>query len=98
MTAMGVRELRSQEAQHDSGVILRSVDRETMQVEYQGRTLDLDVDRAPGDYAFYLPAAPTWDDGSPIPADTIDLIKNAITEIERFWGANVEFHTVGDDG
>jgi hypothetical protein len=97
MAAMGVRELRSQEAQHDSGVILRSVDRDTMQVDYQGRRLNLPVDRAPGDYAFYLPTDPRWDDGSPIPAETIDLIKNAITEIEHHWGSTVEFHTLGSD-
>jgi hypothetical protein len=97
MAAMGVRELRSQEAQHDSGVILRSIDRDTMQVEYQGRRLNLPVDRAPGDYAFYLPADPRWDDGSPIRADTVDLIKNAITEIERHWGAAAEFHTLGSN-
>lgn len=58
MAAMGVRELRSREAQRDSGVILRSFDRDTMQGEYQGHTLNLPVDRAPGDYACYLPANP----------------------------------------
>ena len=52
-----------------------------MQVEYQGRPLNLPVDRAPGDYAFYLPANPRWDDGNSIPAEIVDLIKHAITEL-----------------
>ena len=91
---MGVRELRSQEAQNDAGVILRSLDRETMQVEYQDRTLNLAVDRAPGDYAFYLPARPMWNDGTPVTPDALALIKDAITEIERHWGATVTFHVL----
>jgi hypothetical protein len=97
MAAVGVHEIRSQEAQNDAGVILRSIDRETMQVEYQGRRLNLPVDRAPGDYAFYLPADPRWDDGTRISADSLDLVKTAITEIERHWGAKVEFLTIGSE-
>jgi hypothetical protein len=45
---MAVRELRSQEAQHDSGAILRSAGREAMQLEFDGHTLTIDVDRGVG--------------------------------------------------
>jgi hypothetical protein len=45
MSTVRCRKIYNQEAQHDSGMILRSIDRETMQVEYQGQTLTLDVDR-----------------------------------------------------
>jgi hypothetical protein len=88
---MAVRELRSQEAQNDAGVILRSVDRETMQVEYRGRTLDFMVDRAPNDYGVYLPAEATWADGTPIDDGTLALLRDAIVEIMRHWNTRVEF-------
>ena len=77
---MAVRELRSQEAQNDAGVILRSVNRETMQLEYQGRTLDFAVDRAPNDYGVYLPPDPTWNDGTPIDQGTRTLLKDGISK------------------
>ena len=88
---MAVRELRSQEAQNDAGVILRCIDRQTMQVEFQGRTLDFPVDRAPNDYGVYLPADATWADGTPIDAGTLDLLRDAIVEIMRHWNTRVEF-------
>jgi hypothetical protein len=88
---MAVRELRSQEAQNDAGVILRSVDRETMQLEYQGRTLNVGVDRAPNDYGVYLPANPAWNDGTPVDQGTLALLKDAIVEILRHWKTRVEF-------
>jgi hypothetical protein len=91
VVAMAVRELRSQEAQNDAGVILRSVDRESMQLEYQGRTLNVGVDRAPHDYGVYLPATPAWNDGTPIDPDTFALLKDAIVEILRHWKTRVEF-------
>lgn len=88
---MSVRELRNQEAEHDSGVVLRNLDRFTVQVEYRQRTLDLFVERSPGDYTIYLPARPVWDDGSPIPTETMQLIRDAVAEIEAFWGARTTF-------
>ena len=88
---MAVRELRSQEAQNDAGVILRSVNRETMQLEYQGRTLNIGVDRAPNDYGVYLPADPVWSDGTPIDLGTLALLRDAIVEILRHWNTRVEF-------
>ena len=87
---MAVRELRSQEAQNDAGVILRSVDRETMQLEYQGRTLNVGVDRAPNNYG-QLPATPAWNDGTPVDQGTLALLKDAIVEILRHWKTRVEF-------
>jgi hypothetical protein len=88
---MAVRDLRSQEAQNDAGVILRSVDRQSMQVEYQGRTLTFVVDRAPNSYGAYLPVNPTWNDGTPIDQGTVALLKDAIVEILRHWKTRVEF-------
>ena len=88
---MAVRELRSQEAQNDAGVILRSVNRETMQLEYQGRTLNIGVDRAPNDYGVYLPANPVWSDGTPIDQGTLAQLRDAIVEIMRYWNTRVEF-------
>jgi hypothetical protein len=92
---MAVRKLRSQEAQHDSGAILRSAGREAMQLEYDGQVLTLDVDRGVGRDLFYLPASPTWDDGSPIPHNFATQIKPIITEVEDYWGSTAEFRTVG---
>jgi hypothetical protein len=88
---MAVRDLLSQAAQNDAGVILRSVDRQTMRVEYEGRALNFVVDRAPHDYGVYLPANPTWNDGTPIDQGTLALLKDAIVEILRHWKTRVEF-------
>jgi hypothetical protein len=87
---MAVHNLRSQEARNDAGVILRSVDRETMQLEYQGRTLNVGVDRAPGNYGVYLPAAPLWTDGEPVDAHTAVILQDAIREILGHWGIRAE--------
>jgi hypothetical protein len=92
---VSVRKIYNQEAQHDSGMILRSIDRETMQVEYQGQTLTLGVDRGLRGELFYLPATLRWDDGTPIPPETAELIKPAITEIENFWNRTPEFRILG---
>jgi hypothetical protein len=92
---VSVRKIYNQEAQHDSGMILRSIDHETMQVEHQGHTLTLDVDRGLKGELFYLPAALHWDDGAPIPSEIAELIKPAITEIENFWNRTLEFRTLG---
>lgn len=91
---MAVRELRSQEAQHDSGAILRSAGREAMQLEYDGHTLTIEVERGVGADLFYLPARPTWDDGSEVSAAFAEKIVPIITEIEKFWGSAAEFRTV----
>lgn len=92
---MAVRELRSQEAQHDSGAILRSAGREAMQFELGGRVLTIDVDRGIGSDLFYLPATLRWDDGSPIAPDIAERIRPIITEVENFWGSTAEFRTLG---
>jgi hypothetical protein len=92
---MAVRELRSQEAQHDSGAILRSAGREAMQFELDGHVLTIDVDRGIGSDMFYLPATLRWDDGSPIPSEVAAQIEPIITEVENFWGSTAEFRTLG---
>jgi hypothetical protein len=88
---MTVRDLRSQEAQNDAGVILRSVDRETMQLELDGRTLNFGVDRAPGSYGVYLPARPLWNDGTPVTPAELSLLRAAIVEILAHWETEAEF-------
>lgn len=88
---MAVRDLRSQEAENDADVIVRSLDRQTMQAEYQGRTLDFAVDRALGVYAIHLPTAPVWNDGTPVSDRARALVKDAITEILRHWNTRAEF-------
>jgi hypothetical protein len=92
---MSVRELRSQEAEHDSGIVLRPLDRFTMQLEHRGRKLNLGVDRAPGRALFYLPKAPVWDDGNVIGDDELALLERVIAEIEAFWGTSAQFRRLG---
>jgi hypothetical protein len=92
---VAVHELRSQEAQHDSGAILRSHGREAMQFELGGRTMTIDVDRGIGADMFYLPGVPKWDDGEPVTPDVAATLRPIITEIERFWGSSAEFRTLG---
>jgi hypothetical protein len=91
---MAVRELRSQEAQHDSGAILRSVGREAMQFEYDGHTLTIEVDRGVGRDLFYLPRVFAWDDGTEVPMAFAEQIPSIISEIEKFWGSEAEFLTL----
>jgi hypothetical protein len=91
---MAVRELRSQEVQHDSGAILRSAGREAMQLEFNGHTLTIDVDRGVGRDLFYLSLTPWWDDGTEVPAAFAQQIPSIISEIEKFWGSEAEFCTL----
>ena len=91
---MAVHELRSQEAQHDSGAILRSHGRDEMQLELEGRVMTIGIDRGVSAVLFYLPAVLQWDDGTPVEADVLGSIKAIITEIERFWGSSAEFRTL----
>ena len=91
---MAVRELRSQEAQHDSGAILRSAGREAMELEYNGHTMAIEVDRGVGRDLFYLPATLKWDDGTEVPSDFAEQVVPIITEVERFWGSQAEFRTL----
>ena len=91
---MAVRDLQSQEAETDNGVILRSIDRWTMEVEYRHQVLNLPVERGET-YCFYLPESPRWNDGSAVPAATLELLKSAVVEIQRHWGIDdVEFQTL----
>jgi hypothetical protein len=89
--SLSVRELRNQEAQHDSGAIVRSAGRENIELEHQGRILTIGVDRGLGSDLYYLPASLSWDDGTPIPLETKAWIKEVITEVSVFWGSSAEF-------
>ncbi|WP_433827589.1 hypothetical protein ACQP2E_37015 [Actinoplanes sp. CA-015351] len=94
---MAVHELRSQAARTDSGVVLGTVDRETMRVEYLGHVMHLPVDRGLHSYGFYLPPSPVWDDSVAVSEQELAVVKNAIVEIQRFWGFAVDFHVLGVD-
>ena len=91
---MGVEEIHSQEARTDPGVVLRCVDRETLRADYQGRSVVLPVDRGVGSHGIYLPVVPSWDDGEPIPAADLAVIKDAVVEVLRHWGSETEFITL----
>ncbi|MEU4691746.1 hypothetical protein [Actinoplanes sp. NPDC023714] len=94
---MAVHEIRSQAARTDSGVLLRTVDRETMLVEFRGHAMHLPVDRGLHSYGFYLPPAPMWDDESAVSAGDLVVVKEAIVEIQRHWGFGVDFHVLKVD-
>jgi hypothetical protein len=89
-----VRELRSQEAQHDSGAILRSHGKEAVQFELDGKVMTLGVERGVGGDVFYLPVVLRWDDGSPVEDPTAALLRPVIEEINAFWGSGSEFREV----
>ncbi|MFC4067109.1 hypothetical protein [Actinoplanes subglobosus] len=91
---MGVEDIRSQEARTDTGVVLRSVDRETLRADYRGRSIVLPVDRGAGSHGIYLPAVPAWDDGEPVEAADLSVVKEAVVEVLRHWGADTEFITL----
>ncbi|MEU4420038.1 hypothetical protein AB0F81_05395 [Actinoplanes sp. NPDC024001] len=89
---MSVHELRSQEAQHDSGAILRSHGRDAVQFELAGRVMTLPVERGLHGDVFYLPAVLHWDDGDPLPPEVAATVRPVIEEINAFWGSAAEFH------
>jgi hypothetical protein len=91
-----VHELRSQEAQHDSGAILRSHGRSAVQFELDGRILTLGVERGLGGDVFYLPATLVWDDGSPLSAEAAALVRPVLEEVNAFWGSSSEFRVAGE--
>jgi hypothetical protein len=91
---MGVQAIRSQAARTDSGVVLRSVDRETLAADYRGHTIVLPVDRGIGSYGVYLPRVPVWDDGEPVPDGDLVVIKEAVVDVLRYWGTGTEFITL----
>jgi hypothetical protein len=91
---VAVHELRSQEAQHNTGAILRSHGREAVQFELDGRTMTIEVDRGIGADMFYLPTLLKCDDGTPLDAGTVAMLRPVITEIEQFWGATAQFRTL----
>lgn len=93
-SGMGIQELGSQSAQTDTGVVLRSVDRETLRADYRDRSMLLAVDGGPVSYGIYLPRVPTWDNGDPIATGDLAVIKEAVVEVLRHWGFATEFVTL----
>ena len=94
---MAVHDIRSQVARTDSGVVLKTVDRETMLVEFGGHAMHLPVDRGLVSYGFYLTAVPVWDDSLPVSTGDLTVVKAAIVEIQRHWGFGVDFHVLEVD-
>jgi hypothetical protein len=88
---VSVRELRNQVAEHDSGVVVRNVDRYTVGIDYLGRSLRLPVERGVGLYYFTLPDPLSWDDGTAVSQGELEQIKRAVSEVERFWGTTAQF-------
>jgi hypothetical protein len=91
---MAVHEIQSQSARTDTGVTLRSVDRENMRAEYRGRGILLGVERGVGTDVVYLPKTPAWEDGEPIAAADLTVVKDGVVEILRYWGSATEFYTL----
>ncbi len=88
---MPVHELRSQEAQHDSGAIVRSYGRDAVQFEWRGRVMTLNVERGIGGDVFFLPTDLRWDDEDPLDDEAAALVRPVIEEVNAFWGSNSEF-------
>lgn len=95
---MGIERIASQAARTDTGVLLRSVDRETMRAEYRGHTLTLPVGRGLRSYGVYLSPTPRWDDGALIPADELATVKAGIAEILHHWKSATELLTLPPTG
>ncbi|HWS32876.1 MAG TPA: hypothetical protein VN408_09050 [Actinoplanes sp.] len=92
---MGVHELGSQSARTDTGVVVYSVDRETLRTEYRGRSMPLPVDQGLGSIGVYLPQTPLWDDGEPVAPDDLTVLRTAVADVLRYWGFDTEFVTLG---
>lgn len=90
---MTVQELQTGEARHHSGAILRRR-RFATRFEVGGHVLTLGVEPGVRGGLYYLPNAPTWDDGTPVPRDIAAGMQSVIEEVERFWGRWPEFRAV----
>ena len=91
---MSVHELRSQAARTDTGVMLQTVDRDTMRVDYAGHVMHVPVERGLEGYGFYFPPVPTWDDEEPVSVPDLSVVKAAIVEIQQHWGFGADFHVL----
>lgn len=91
---MAVRRLGNQSAQHDSGAVVSSAGRWAVSIDYHGHRLTLDVERAVGHHLYYLPTSLKWDDGTPIPPETAEELRDIVTQVEQFWGVQAEFREV----
>ena len=49
------------------------------------------VDRGLRSYGVYLGRVPVWDDGEPITAEDLTVVKNGVAEVLRHWGKDTEF-------
>ena len=92
---MGVHEIDSQAARTDTGVVVEGVDRETLRAGYRNRSMPLSVDNGLRSYGIYLPKVPAWDDGEPVSAADLAVIKAAVVEVLRHWGFSTEFIMLG---
>lgn len=88
---MGVRALDSQSARTGTGVVVRSVDRETLRADYRGRSMALPVDQGLRSIGVYLFRTPRWDGGEPLSVDDLAVIREAVVDVLRFWGFATEF-------
>lgn len=87
---MTVQALQPREARHHTGAIVRSR-RFATQFEMDGRILTLGVEPGVRGGLYYLPSAPKFDDGTPVPRDVAAGLQSVIEEVERFWGHWPEF-------
>jgi len=92
---MAVHEISSQAARTDTGVVVRGVDRETLRADYRDRSMPLGVDNGLRSYGIYIPRTPRWDDGDPVSAEDLTVIKDAVVEVLRHWGFTTEFIMLG---
>ena len=89
---MTVRELHIQEAQHvETGAIFRTHGRFAMQFERGGRIITIPTEHGVGNNTLYIPTSPCWDDGEPLDAETLAILRPVITEIERSWNVEPDF-------
>ncbi|MDR6324802.1 hypothetical protein [Actinoplanes couchii] len=74
---------------------MSSVDRENLRADYRGRTMPVPVDQGLGSIGVYLHRTPLWDDGEPVAADDLTVIREAVVDVLRFWGFDTEFVELG---
>ncbi|HWS32875.1 MAG TPA: hypothetical protein VN408_09045 [Actinoplanes sp.] len=92
---MPIHALRSQEAQHDSGAVVRSHGRDAVQFQLHGRVMTINVERGVGSDTFFLPTELRWDDETPLDAEAAALVRPVLQETNSFWGSESEFHETG---
>jgi hypothetical protein len=87
---MAVTDLSPQKVRHDSGAIVASVDRETIEYVVDGRTWQIPVDRGP-EYYFLISSSPQWTDGTPLTESELASAKRVIQEAYDHWRIPIHF-------